>query len=68
MIVPTSAEITRAINQLASPTPFCGGDMALADQQAELCIAVPGASNDFIAGYELGLQTARVVHDARGSI
>jgi hypothetical protein len=61
MIVPSAANIEQAIGDLASTTAFVDHEWVLADQQQELHAAMPSASNDFIAGYTLGVQAARVM-------
>jgi len=61
MIAPAAMTIESAIDQLKSPTAFVGHEWVLPAQQKELASAVPQASNDFKAGYELGIQTARVL-------
>jgi hypothetical protein len=53
--------IETAIEELKSPTAFTGREWVLPAQQKELASAVPNASDDFKAGYELGVQTARVL-------
>ena len=61
MIVPASEMIEMAIDQLKSETVFAGNEWVLPDQQKELNSVLPNSSNDFKAGYELGIQTARVL-------
>lgn len=61
MIVPSAGIIETAIDELKSPDTFKGHDWVLPDQQKELKSAVPDATNDFVAGYTLGLQAARVL-------
>jgi hypothetical protein len=53
--------IETAIDQLKSPDAFVGHEWVLPAQQKELSSAVPNASDDFKAGYELGIQTSRVL-------
>ena len=59
MIVPAAMMIETAIDQLHQYS-ITQSEM-LADQRKELCEAVPASSEDFQAGYELGIQTARVL-------
>ena len=61
MIAPAAMMIESAIDQLKSSTAFLGHEWVLPAQQKELALAVPQASSDFKAGYELGIQTARVL-------
>jgi hypothetical protein len=61
MIVPAAMMIEAAIDQLQSPTAFSAEAWVLPDQRKELHSAVPNASEDFKSGYELGVQTARVL-------
>lgn len=61
MIVPAAMFIEMAVDQLKSSATFAGQEWVREDQQKELFSAVPNISDDFKAGYELGLQTARVL-------
>lgn len=61
MIVPAAMMIEAAIDQLKSATAFSADAWVLRDQRKELDSAVPNASEDFKSGYELGVQTARVL-------
>lgn len=61
MMAPTGTMINEALAQLNSPNAFAGEEWVRADQQKELAEIAPNASDAFKAGYELGLQTARVV-------
>jgi hypothetical protein len=61
MQAPAAMMIETAIDELKSPATFAGHEWVLPAQQKELESAVPSASADFKAGYELGVQTARVL-------
>lgn len=61
MIAPAAMFIEAAADQLKSPNAFAGHEWLLESQRKELASAVPGASDEFRAGYELGVQTARVL-------
>lgn len=62
MIVPNAAMIETAVDQLKRDDLWKGHEWVLPDQQKELEEAVGDrATNDFRAGFELGLQTARVL-------
>lgn len=61
MIAPSAMFIESAMDQLKSPDTFAGHEWVTPTQHKELLCAVPTASNDFSMGYELGLQTARVL-------
>jgi hypothetical protein len=61
MTAPAAMMIEIAMDQLKSPTAFAGHEWLLPAQQKELLSAVPNASDDFKAGYELGMQSARVL-------
>lgn len=60
MIAPAASTIEMANDQLKSPDTFAVDAWVLPDQKEELLTAVPGASEDFVNGYQLGIQTARV--------
>lgn len=61
MIAPATMFIETAIDELKSPETFAGQEWVLQAQRKELECAVPNVSDDFRAGYELGVQTARVL-------
>lgn len=61
MIAPSAMMIETAIDELKSSETFVGHEWVLAAQQKELASAVPNASDDFKTGYELGIQTIRVL-------
>jgi hypothetical protein len=61
MIVPPAMTIEAAIDQLKSQDAFAGHEWVLPAQRKELSSVVPSASDDFKAGYELGIQTSRVL-------
>lgn len=56
---PPSGAIQAAIEQLKAPEPTLNS--VLAKQQQELTLAIPNVCDSFRAGYELGLQTARLM-------
>jgi hypothetical protein len=62
MIVPNAGMIETAVDQLQRDDLWKGHEWVLPDQRKELHEAVGDvATNDFAAGYELGLQTARIL-------
>lgn len=61
MIAPSAMMIEMAIDQLKSANAFAEHEWVLPAQQKELSSVVLNASDDFKAGYELGVQTARVL-------
>jgi hypothetical protein len=56
MIIPTAMNIYSAKEELKKMDPRWRDD-----QLKELCSAIPAATDDMAAGYELGLAVARVV-------
>jgi hypothetical protein len=61
MIAPSAMIIEIATDQLKSPATFAGHTWVPAAQRKELHSALPDASEDFTTGFELGIQTARVL-------
>ena len=61
VIVPAAMTIEMAIAQLADQTYVDANKVWLDDQTRELESALPGKPEAFHAGYQLGVQTARVL-------
>lgn len=61
MLAPAAMMIEAAADQLKD-RDYSSAHRAILDAQLrEVCFAIPGCTADFCAGYQLGLQAARVV-------
>jgi hypothetical protein len=61
VIAPPAETIESAIDQLQSRSVFVGREWVILAQQNELRAAMPNVTAQFMAGYQLGIQTARVL-------
>lgn len=61
MIAPTADMIEIALTQLQRDASWKKDELILPRQQEQLLIALPHRSDTFAAGYELGIQAARVL-------